>query len=134
MFFGVAKVRLFSADAWQFMQYWAKPILGMLLLALAGQSGAQLPGAKPYQPQNQPSNEAAGSRTMIAAPLVGNRCSGSTPTQSPAGAGNISLTMTAPLGTGGTASNAGASAPRLASSQSAISGEYQMTTGAWVPW
>ncbi len=70
---GEAKVRLSLAEAWQFMQYWAKPMLPhAALFGLGGQSGDQPPfGPKPYQPQNQPSCEALLSRIMTAAPEVG---------------------------------------------------------------
>jgi hypothetical protein len=67
----------------------------------AASLGAQPLSGHPYQPQNQPSWEADASRTMIAAPLLGNRRSGSTALQAAAGAGNISLTIIAPSGTGG---------------------------------
>ena len=72
---------------------------------------------------------------MIAAPLVGSRCSGSTLAQAAAGGGTISLTMMAPSGTGGGgAAGEGAwSSRRLVLSHSTMSGEYQVTTGAWVP-
>ena len=136
MFFGEAKVRLLAADAWQFMQYWAKPMFGRLLSAgMGGQSGAQplwLP--KPYQPQNQPSCDAPASRIMIAAPLVGNSFSGSTSRQAEDGVGYISLTMIAPSGTAGGVAGPLPSAGRYLRSHSTISGEYQITTGAWVPW
>lgn len=77
--------------AWQFTQYCAKPILAGGFDGAGGQSGSQpLAGPNPYQPQNQPSREASRSRTMIAAPLVGNSRSGSTPAQTLAEAGYIS--------------------------------------------
>jgi hypothetical protein len=70
---------------------------------------------------------------MTAAPDVGARCSGSTLAQAAAGGGNISLTMIAPSGTGSGCSGTACSSARLDFSQSTISGEYQVTTGAWVP-
>ncbi len=65
---------------------------------------------------------------------MGNRWVGSTVSQAAAGAGNISLIITAPSGTGGGSSTGGPSAGRLAFIQPIISFEYQITTGWWVPW
>src|SRR5690606_6800594 len=113
-----------SAEAWQFIQYWAKPILVMALEGAGGQSGSQpLPGPKPYQPQNQPSCDAAESLIMIAAPLEGCMCKGSTSVQAAAGVSNISLIIIAPSGIGGGLYTASLSPGRLATSQSAICGE-----------
>ena len=103
------------------------------MFAGAGQSGRQSFSPQPNQPQNQPSREPAASRTMTAAPEVGIRCSGSTPAQAAAGGGNISLTMIAPSGTGDASIGTACSSARFDFSQSIMSGEYQVTTGAWVP-
>ncbi len=70
---------------------------------------------------------------MMAAPDDGIRCSGSTLAQAAAGGGNISLTMIAPSGTGDASSGTAYSSARLDFSQSYMSGEYQVMTGAWVP-
>ena len=120
------------AEAWQLVQYWPKPMKGRRLFGPAGQSGSQ--PLQPNQPQNQPSCDACRSRTITAAPLVGSRRSGSTPAHAAAGDGYISFTITAPSGTGaGSAGACDSSIGRLACSQSIISSEYQITTGAWVP-
>ena len=103
MFFSEAKVRLLAAEAWQFMQYCAKPMFGRLLAASGGQSGVQpLFEPKPYQPQNQPSCEAPlcanhDRRTVDREELQRIDVGGT----AQLGAGYISLTITAPSGIGG---------------------------------
>src|SRR4051794_16342070 len=116
------------------MQYCAKPMFGRVLALSGGQSGVQpLEEPKPYQPQNQPSCEAPLSRIITAAPLTGNSFSGSAWRQGEAGAGYISLTITAPSGIAGELAGPAPAAGRLVRSQAAISGEYQIITGACVP-
>ena len=56
------------------------------------------------------------------------------PAQSEAGASYISFTISAPAGTGSASSPVpSSSGPRCWRTQSAISGEYQISAGAWVP-
>src|SRR5580658_2317134 len=92
---------------------------------------------QPYQPQNQPSREAAASRIITAAPsFTGLSFNRSGTRQAAAGVAlYISLTMIAPSGTGGVLA-AGVSCPigRYLRSHATISGEYQISTGIWVPY
>src|SRR4051794_30261345 len=113
------------------MQYWEKPMFGRLLAGSGGQPGVQpLAEPKPYQPQNQPSCEAPLSRIMTAAPLTGKSFRGSTLRHGELGAGYISLTITAPSGIGGGFKGRSPTDGRFVLSQAAISGEYQIITGA----
>src|SRR3954454_16290567 len=90
---------------------------------------------QPYHPQNQPSLAAALSRTMTAAPCsTGFSFSRSGTRQAAAGVElYISLIMIAPSGTGGTRTGGVPSAGRYFFSHATISGEYQISTGMWVP-
>src|SRR5437016_8234560 len=142
MFLSAAKVWLSFADAWQFVQYWPKPIRGSGADCGAGQSTAQpdtAVGPHPYQPQNQPSCDLLLSRTMTAeACESGSRCVTSMPAQAAAGYGYISLIIIAPSGTGSTSFEA-ATPPvakgscRFSFNHACISFEYQIRTGACVP-
>src|SRR5215211_2832393 len=133
MFFNAAKVWLSAAEAWQFVQYWPKPENGSGLAAAGGQSACQ--PLHPIAPQNHPSYAACRSRIMTAMPpLIGLSHSQSMLPHAAAGAVYISLMIMAPSGTGSTAVRDGVpSADRFALSQRYISGEYQTSTGAWVP-
>ncbi len=104
------------------------------MLAGGGQSAVQ--PAQPTAAQNQPSRTAALSRTITAMPfLFGRSFSRSGMRQAEAGGGlYISFTMIAPSGIGaGCAGVLDGSLGRLTRSQAIISGEYQTSTGAWVP-
>ncbi len=91
---------------------------------------------QPMAPQNHPSRAPALSRTITAMPCEFGRSRNRSGTrQADAGGGlYISFTMIAPSGTGaGSAGALDGSLGRLACSQAIISGEYQISTGEWVP-
>ncbi len=104
------------------------------MLSGGGQSFVQ--PCQPMAPQNQPSCAPARSRTITAMPCESGRSRNRSGTRQDAAGGGlyISFTMIAPSGIGaGSAGALAGSEGRLACSQAIISGEYQTSTGAWVP-